>query len=590
VSVVVALSRPPILQFSTAAGVPLAGGTLTIYQAGTTILATVYSEYTGTTVLPNPNTLNSRGEIATNAGASVPLYIPPNTAFKFVLKDALSNIVWTEDNVTEVQTILTQTIIGTTLWPQTAEERAASVAPVVYYYPPGDVRRYGAVLDGSTDDTAAFQNASAASLNPYSPSGVTKITNTIFIRSNQQWRIDGLTVNVTGTSIIVFRASDGITDWAFLGRVTVVGDNDAIGSIAGSAAALYIGGCKRYYVENFNGKNIKGWAVKIDPGTVPLPRGDQGVLVGCGGFSCYTGFENTSGTGAEYCTMLGWRSTKCNFGIIVAAGNTTFSGGNCEECTNGVAILSGSNHAHGIFSAMNINHNINYNVKFDTVTFGQSFVGCHFYSDDNSHGYIWFSNSKGCHISDGSIDSPILNDGTAGLNKIIDCIIPGTFATVAGANPKYLVLLRNMTMTAAWSNNDAGICYVNANRGGSTFAITSGTPTTVVFNSEDKDNRDAFDNTTGIFTAPYAANYRFTCTLQVTGTGLTNPAYFDFYFNNSTIVGFGAMAGASGGVGGSGVVDVIMAQGDTMRVRATVTGTTPVVAITNSRFQALLLS
>ncbi len=41
-------------------------------------------------------------------------------------------------------------------WPaRTAAEVAASVTPTNYDYPPGDVRRYGAVGDGTTDDTAA---------------------------------------------------------------------------------------------------------------------------------------------------------------------------------------------------------------------------------------------------------------------------------------------------------------------------------------------------------------------------------------------------------------------------------------------------
>jgi parallel beta-helix repeat protein len=39
----------------------------------------------------------------------------------------------------------------------TAAERAAGVTPGDARYPPGDVRRYGAVLDGSTDDTAALR-------------------------------------------------------------------------------------------------------------------------------------------------------------------------------------------------------------------------------------------------------------------------------------------------------------------------------------------------------------------------------------------------------------------------------------------------
>lgn len=54
---------------------------------------------------------------------------------------------------------LTRAMVGAKLYPQTAAELAAAVTPSDYSYRPGDVRRYGAVGDGVTDDTAAIQSA-----------------------------------------------------------------------------------------------------------------------------------------------------------------------------------------------------------------------------------------------------------------------------------------------------------------------------------------------------------------------------------------------------------------------------------------------
>ncbi len=45
---------------------------------------------------------------------------------------------------------------------QTSAEKAAGITPTNYAYPPGDVRRYGAALDGVTDDTAALIAATEA--------------------------------------------------------------------------------------------------------------------------------------------------------------------------------------------------------------------------------------------------------------------------------------------------------------------------------------------------------------------------------------------------------------------------------------------
>lgn len=44
-------------------------------------------------------------------------------------------------------------------YPQTAAEAVATVTPTFFFYAPGDVRRYGAIGNGSTDDSAALQRA-----------------------------------------------------------------------------------------------------------------------------------------------------------------------------------------------------------------------------------------------------------------------------------------------------------------------------------------------------------------------------------------------------------------------------------------------
>ena len=59
--------------------------------------------------------------------------------------------------VTDVLTA-SRSQIGAALYPRTDAETTAGVTPTDYSYPPGDVRRYGAVGDGVVDDTTAMQS------------------------------------------------------------------------------------------------------------------------------------------------------------------------------------------------------------------------------------------------------------------------------------------------------------------------------------------------------------------------------------------------------------------------------------------------
>jgi hypothetical protein len=93
-------------------------------------------------------------------------------------------------SATDVQTFLRA------IYARTTAEIAASVTPTYYYYPPGDVRRYGAV-SGAGDVTTAFASAAlvAASHANYWPAGTWNISTVVFG--------DGATVNTDGFSTIV---------------------------------------------------------------------------------------------------------------------------------------------------------------------------------------------------------------------------------------------------------------------------------------------------------------------------------------------------------------------------------------------------
>lgn len=84
------LTPSPKMQFESAAGVPLSGGKVYTYAAGTTTPQATFTDYTGATPNANPIILNSRGEAAIWLGSA---------AYKFKLTDANDVEIWTVDYI-----------------------------------------------------------------------------------------------------------------------------------------------------------------------------------------------------------------------------------------------------------------------------------------------------------------------------------------------------------------------------------------------------------------------------------------------------------------------------------------------------------
>jgi len=86
------MNLSPLLRqrFFDSNGVPLAGGQLFTYIAGTTTPQVSYSNQSGTTNT-NPVVLDSSGY--------ADVWLDPTLSYKFVLKDASGNLQWTVDNV-----------------------------------------------------------------------------------------------------------------------------------------------------------------------------------------------------------------------------------------------------------------------------------------------------------------------------------------------------------------------------------------------------------------------------------------------------------------------------------------------------------
>jgi hypothetical protein len=125
--------------YETSAGIPLVGGKLYTYDAGTSNPRTTYQDAPGATPNANPVILDARGEAT--------IFWAGN--YKVILRDSLDNLIWTQDNVSSFVTLTYDRIAA-----------EAAVTIVNFAYPPGNVLRYGVnTSPGVTDMSAALVTA-----------------------------------------------------------------------------------------------------------------------------------------------------------------------------------------------------------------------------------------------------------------------------------------------------------------------------------------------------------------------------------------------------------------------------------------------
>lgn len=222
-------ATPFVPQFFTDAGVPLAGGTITAYLAGTTTPTNMFIDDAGTSA-GSVITLNARGEPQVS-GNTVVIWLDDAVSYKFVLKDASSVSKWTIDDIGSAASISEELaagrvgrVVDSIAALKALDKTEVTRAFVTGYYAAGDggggnywydstdttstdnggtiivasdsgrwklirtnavsVKQFGAVGDGVIDDATAIQAAVTAG-NVFFPAGDYLISEAILVPSDR---------------------------------------------------------------------------------------------------------------------------------------------------------------------------------------------------------------------------------------------------------------------------------------------------------------------------------------------------------------------------------------------------------------------
>lgn len=409
-----------------------------------------------------------------------------------------------------------------------------------------DIRKFGTAADNVVDLINAAITATGFAYVPhatwYHRGGTVDLDNgeSIYFENTViESLLDG------GGTYAPFIVANEKFGWSVRGRCYYKGSL-VTGDDVGNEIALKIIGGDRYAVENFTAVTCRSHGFLIAAGILaPAPRGDQGQIIGCSAHQSRVGFEAEVHASTEFCVVTNFTAAGNLDGIIAPAGNTIFVGGNCVDNTRGYTLLGGPNHAHGITSTMNIDHNSEYDIKCVGVVNGHTFNGIHAYNNGGTTGGIIFENSKGVVVQNGKIDGPIYNNGTSGQNAILNNHMPGSNAQILGTNPEYLRVLGNWTDNGSWIANDPAAEFVQASRGGTAQAL--GANTVLIFNSPIKDKRGLLDADTGVTDIPIAGVANVKCSLIMTATGMTAGQSIGFVtlLRNSDTVAFAPVTAIS---------------------------------------------
>ena len=474
------LTPNPLMQFFDVTGAPLYLGTLETFAAGTSTPLATYTDFSAAIANPTTITLNTRGEAAVWLGPA---------AYKFTLRDAAGVLIWTADNITTQDALLSLAAFETLL--------AGSTGSTLVGFTqngPGTTRTVQSKLSDSysvadfgfstsnnaTANATAFVNAWNISKQLTIPAGTYSVTSlpNFAVRGARIQGIGQVVLNITGAGPgLVIDAgaapSTTVVSDIVIDNLTIDGVNSAAGNVGVFIRGITHSQFNRLRPINWIGSAMYcSYMVSNSFYDFCYSGNEPGISI-----TTLVGISLINRNALDSCSNCTWinpiiEGISGNGISATAAIANTFIGGTIEGCgyTTGYGgIFLGTNTAENSFIGTDLESN---GIVADATTFHIKNAGIrnsfiNIFADNVLSPLVWINGGNSTNILGGQIASLKIDAGVK--NTVATALAYNGTITDAGTDTRFIqryaitsatTLPDSYVTKGTWTPTVAGIAVV----------------------------------------------------------------------------------------------------------------------------------